>query len=374
MSLMDNIKQLFSGMAKGKSDMYVGIDIGSSYIKVVQLKKETGRVVLETYGEVALGPYQEEGFVGELTNLPPEKMAEAISNLLTQANVTAKEAVISISSSTSLIFILKLPKISQRELSGVVQNEARKYIPVPLTEISLDWWIIPEREVYEDSESGDFDPNKKNDVDVLVAAVRNEVVDRYNEISKILGKFSSSVYEIETFSGIRASFKHELAPVMLIDFGAAGTRIAVVEHGVVRKFHSVNRGAAYLTSSIKKSLQIEFDEAETLKREVGLDKTHSNEEVYKILSTGANYLFSEIKNVLFDYERDYKKPVSKIILTGGGSLLNQLREEIESKYNITTVHADPFGKVLSPDFLEGVLQEAGPEFVVAVGLALQGLE
>ena len=371
MSLVDTMKDIFSDFGKGSPNTYVGIDIGSSYLKVVQLKKDHGHIILETYGEIALGPYEEDDRIaGELTNLKPEKMVEVIKNILEQANVTAKDAVISISSSTSLIFILQLPNIGEKKLAGAVENETRKYIPVPLTEVSLDWWIIPEKEIYsEGSLSG-----KKSEVDVLVAAVRNEVVERYNNVMNMLGKFNSPSYEIETFSAIRASFKHELSPVMLLDFGASGTRISIIEHGVVRKFHSINRGSAYLSSSIKKSLQIEFDDAEKVKRDVGLDHTHENQEAYKIISSGVNYIFSEIKNVLFDFEKEYKKPVGKIILTGGGSLLKQLREQLESKYNITTTYADPFGKVVSPDFLDGVLESAGPEFVVAVGLALQGLD
>ena len=373
MSIADNLKNIFAGLTTRQSDVYVGIDIGSSSIKVAQLKKDKGRILLETYGEVALGPYQGEDVVaGELTNLEIDKLTEALKNLISQANVSAKNALISVSSATSLIFILKVPNISQRELSGVVQNEARKYIPVPLSEVSLDWWIIPEKEIYGEDEG--ISSSKKTNIEVLVAAVRNEVVERYNTVAKNLGNFPSVSYEIETFSAIRGSFKHELAPVMMIDFGASGVRMSVIEHGVVRKFRAVNRGSAYLSSSLQKSLELEFKEAEKLKREVGLNRNHSNTEAYNIINTGVNYIFSEIQNVILDFEKEYKKPISKIILTGGGSKLNQFKEQVESKYNITAVHANPFSKAISPDFLEEVLREAGPEFAIAIGLALQGLE
>lgn len=373
MSVLDSLKDVFSGLTQSKSDTYVGIDIGSSSIKTVQLKKDKGRILLETYGEVALGPYQsDDGVAGQLTTLEIDKLTEALRNLIEQANVSAKNAVISVSSATSLIFILKIPYINQRELSGVVQNEARKYIPVPLSEVSLDWWIIPEKEIYGEDESSIV--KKKSKIDVLVAAVRNEVVNRYNTVSQALGIFSGTVYEIETFSAIRGSFKHELSPVMMLDFGASGVRMSIIEHGVVRKFRAVNRGSAYLSSSLQKSLEIEFAEAEKLKIEVGLDKDHKNEQAYNIINTGVNYIFSEIQNVIFDFEKEYKKPISKIILTGGGSRLKRFKEQLESRYNITTVYADPFSKALSPDFLEGVLENAGPEFAVSLGLALQGLE
>ena len=244
------LSNLFSGLFSSKANAFVGVDIGSAYIKVSQLKKSGGRIVLETYGEVALAPY-EDRYEGELTNLPAEKLVEALENLLNEANITSSDAVISVSSATSLIFIIKLPNIDRSEISSVVNNEARKYIPIPLSEVTLDWWMIPEKEVYGDEQS-EIDVRS---VDVLVAVVRNEVLEKYSQVNNLLNKFSSPSYEIETFSAVRGAFKRELAPVLLVDSGASGTRISVVEHGVVRKFHVVNRGSAYITSSIAKSLE-----------------------------------------------------------------------------------------------------------------------
>lgn len=363
------LSNFFSGLFSSKPNAFVGVDIGSAFIKVSQLKKSSGRIVLETYGEVALGPY-EDRLEGELTNLPPEKLAEALKNLLEGANVTTSHAVISVSSATSLIFIIKLPNIDRKEITNVVNNEARKYIPIPLSEVTLDWWMIPEKEVYgEESPDG-----VAKSVDVLVAVVRNEVLDKYTQVNSLLNKFSTPAYEIETFSAIRGAFKRELAPVLLIDSGASGTRISVVEHGVVRKSHVVNRGSAYLSNSIAKSLEIDFDEAERLKKEVGLDTTSEKQEVYNIIESGTNFIFSEIQKVIYDYEKEYKKPIRKIVLTGGGSLLKNYKERITAQYNIETEYADPFDKAVSPDFLEEVLDNAGPGFAVSIGLALQGLE
>ena len=370
--MKNSLKDLFSGFLGKKEDAFVGIDIGTSSIKIVQDKKNAGRLVLETYGEVSLAPYEERA-EGEITNLPASKLAEALKNLLTQANATSTRALISLSSATSLIFILKLPSINQKDISGMVMNEARKYIPIPLTEISLDWWMVPEKEVYGDSENENEEPEQKQ-IDVLVAAVRNEIIDKYNTIVQELGTLSSTAYEIETFSAVRGSFKRELAPVLLLDSGASGTRVSIIEHGVVRKFHVINRGSAYLTNTIAKSLELDFAEAEKLKKEVGLVKDHQKQDVYNIIEAGTNYIFSEIQNVILDYEREYRKPIRKIILIGGGSQLKQYRETIERKYNITTEFADPFDKVVSPDFLREVLLNAGPDFAIALGLALQELE
>ncbi len=385
---MDSLKDIFSGLGKSKDNAYLGIDIGSSYIKIVQLKNEKGRIILETYGEVALGPYEENEqaskkkeekvfrSAGELTHLKVEALGEALKNLLDQANANAKNVFISLPSASSLIFTLKLPKIEERKIAGAVETEAKRYIPVPLSEISLDWWIIPEREIYEDEDNLSGTTNR-NEIEVLVAAVRNEILDEYHELYELFkDRFNQPNFEIETFSAMRGALQHELSPVLLIDFGASGMRMVIIEHGVVRNFHSVNRGSAYLSSSLQKSLQISFDEAEKLKREVGLLQDQEQErraESAKIITAGTNYLFSEIKNMLFHFEKEHHKPISKIILTGGGSLLPGFREEIELRNNITTVYAQPFKKVVSPDFLEEVLEKAGPEFTNAIGLALQEL-
>ena len=216
MSIMDSLKGIFSGAGK-KPDAYVGIDIGSSHIKIAQVKKTGGRIILETYGAVALGPYEEERVAGELTNLENAKLTEALMNLLDQANVTAKGPVISISSASSLIFTLNLPQIDKKNLDGVVRSEARKYIPIPLTEVSLDWWVIPEQDVYGDEHE------KSSSVDVLVVAVRNEIVEKYADVVSGIKKLTTPQYEIETFSAIRGAFKHELSPVLMLDFGASGT-------------------------------------------------------------------------------------------------------------------------------------------------------
>jgi type IV pilus assembly protein PilM len=369
-NLLGEFKKAFSGLFGKKHTSFVGVDIGTHSIKIVQFKKETGRIVLETYGEVALGPYAEEP-IGSITNLPPEKLGEALVNIIEQANVNARHATIAVPSASSLIFVLRIPFAAERQSTSVIRNEARKYIPVPLSEVSLDWWVIPENEVY----GNDSDENAaKRDFDALVAVVRNDVLERFKDSFKNVSTFDEREFEIETFSAIRGSLKNELVPTLLVDLGASGTRMSIIEYGVVRKFHSVNRGSAYITKSLQKSLEISFEDAESLKKEVGLDSTHENKEAYEIIKTGIGYVLSEMHNVVFDYEKEHRKPINKIILTGGGAQLQGLIPVIEERYKVTTTLADPFSKVLSPDFLEEVLAEAGPEFAVACGLALRQFE
>jgi len=352
------------------SDDALGIDIGSSSIKVVQLKKKNGKAILETYGVLSLGPYSN-AEVGAITNLKTEDISRALVDLMKESNVTTKTAVISIPSLSSLIFTISLPgKIDENQLSKVIPIEARKYIPVPISEVSLDWFIIPGEE--ETSESGVASKNVvQPKIEVLVVAIHNDTLSQYQEILKKTDLQSDS-FEIEIFSNIRSSLNHELAPVMIIDFGASKTKVSIVEAGIVRVFHVVNRGSQDITRNISQSLSITFEEAEKLKRAVGLDPK-IDERVEKIARLSVNYILTDINGIVFAYEKKYNKNISKIFIVGGGSLLSGLLDVTKKNFQAEVVYSDPFSKIEAPAFLEPVLRASGPEFAVAIGLALRQL-
>src|SRR3989344_3057920 len=134
----------FGELFKKKNDVVLGLDIGSSSIKAVELRKKGNKVVLETYGELSLGPYAETS-IGQATKLSPPKLAEAMQNLLDEKEVaiTTRNCGIAIPFHASLLKVIKMPKVGDKELAAMVPIEARKYIPVPISEVSLDWSIIP---------------------------------------------------------------------------------------------------------------------------------------------------------------------------------------------------------------------------------------
>lgn len=357
-------KKLFSGKSSGGT---LGIDIGSSSVKVVQVKDEKGSIVLETYGELALGPYANEP-VGKITHLDPEQVGTAIKDLLKQSNATATRAFFSLQSQSSLIFVLSLPEMSESELAQVIPNEARKFIPVPLSEVSLDWFVIPRKQTYaEEAQSGE-----RKKIEILVVAVRNETLEFYQSIMKA-SELEVAGFEIEMFSIIRAVFNREITPVMVVDVGASSARIAIVEYGVIRMFHVVNRGAAFLTDTLSRSSGIPFEKAEDLKREIGIGNTGEHREQSVQLQTSISIIVSEMRSVLSQYERAENKSVSKVILVGGGSMIPGFREMVAQEFQVDTVMGDPFGKTQAPEFLRPVLLDAGPEFATSVGLALKEL-
>lgn len=363
----------------------LGIDIGSSAIKIVQIKKQNSQAVLETYGELALGPYAS-ATVGQAVSLSPDKIAQALVDLMKEkeVNITTKKCGISIPFGSSLMSVIEMPDVSPKQLSVMVPLEARKYIPVPISEVMLDWSVIPKSEIrtedfpedatLEERSSANAGENKLSTtlakVDVLIVAIHNETIARYQEIVSKSG-LEAGFFEIEIFSTMRAVLDEVLRPVMIIDIGAASTKLYVVERGIIRSSHTVNRGSQDITATISKSLGLTLERAEVLKRQVGA--TGEDKNLTDAIVLTLDYIFAEINNALLAFEKKYNRTIAKVVLVGGGSSLKGLSELAKNNFKTEVVLADPFNKVSSPAFLDNILREAGPEFAVAIGLALREL-
>lgn len=369
---MDNpFKNFFA-----KSDTNViGIDIGSSAIKIVQLAKVRGRAVLKTYGSLALGPYANLA-IGQATNLAPDRLAEAIKDLIRESNVTTVSAGVSIPIRSSLVTLVEMPAMSESQLKQMIPIEARKFIPVPISEVALDWWIIPK----EGDKSFDFDPEAKSKmpersqkVEVLLVSIHNEVLNGYNNVVSAAG-IRTTFFEIEMFAAIRALIDREIAPVAIFDMGATSTKIYIAERGVVKESHIINKGSQDITMSISKGLSVPIEKAEKIKRNLGEGSTADQKNIYDIISLTLDYIFSETGSLLLTYQKKHNKSISKVYLTGGGVAMKGFFELARSKFETEVVMGNPFGKVEAPAFLSDILKQAGLDFAVAVGVALRKLQ
>lgn len=372
------LKNIFSGFGKinsGNTDSAVGIDIGSSSIKVVEIRRKEGRAVLETYGAIALGPYGDQD-AGSVTNLPIDKVLLALKEVIRQSGITDSSAGVAIPIQSSLIFTIDIPgQVDKSELSTVVSTEARKYIPVPISEVSIDYFIIPEKEpsyaeMNKEKTTSNEPPAK---MEILVVATQNDAVSKYRSVISQCN-MNASFFEIEIFSSIRANFEHELSPVLLIDFGASRTKLSVVEFGLVKYYHTIDRGGSDITNSISKSLGVPFSEAEKMKKDFGFFGNPLEKSLVDIIKVHFDYIFSEANSVILSYEKKYNRTISKIIFTGGGSLMKGLKDVAINSFQCEIEIGRPFTKVEAPAFLDKVLDTMGPEFAVALGLALRKLQ
>lgn len=353
---LPSLSSLFSKEVKS----VIGVDIGTSSVKVVQLRRERGKVILETYGAIALGPYAGVE-IGRATSLPAEKIAEALKDVLREANVTTTDASVSIPYSSSLVSIIKLPGVVEKQLAQIVPIEARKYIPVPINEVLLDWFPV-----------GGGKTSKDGKIEVLIVAIHNDTIAKFRSIAGDAA-LAVSFFEIEVFSATRAALEHGIAPIAVVDMGAATTKFYVVERGLIQESHIISHGAQDLTLAASRALGITVAQAEERKRKFGLGEG-GGPDLKKSIEISLAPLLAELSRTIIAWEQRTNQTLSGVVLTGGGASLKGFKEFVQGRLQAEVRLADPFGKTQAPAFLEAILKEAGPEFSVAVGLALRRLQ
>lgn len=361
---MANFFDKFLNKALTKANESVlGIDIGASSIKVVQIKRKGGRAVLQTYGEIALGPYGNTE-IGRATKLSPGQIGEALKDVLLESSVSTKSSAISIPMRSSMVSVFKMPKMKDKQLSQMIPIEARKYIPVPISEVTLDWFVVP----------GAEDDEEQKFLETMVVAIHNNILSDYSQIVKS-ANLNTSFFEVEMFSTARAVLDTAYNnPVMIIDVGAGATKVYVAERGIIRDSHIVNKGSQDITLNISRSLNVTVDYAEKMKRNYGGNEPKQDEEIRQIIDLIMDPIFSDARNFLLNFQKKYNKSISKVLLVGGGVLLEGLVEKAQEKLSVEVAHGNPFEKIETPAFLEDILKETGAAFTVAIGLAIRKLQ
>lgn len=377
--IIEKIKKFLQEFSKPKGGSVLGIDVSSSTIKVVQLGNKRGKAVLETYGELALGPYA--GIEpGKATSLSPQKLGEAMIDLMKEAKVTAKECGVAIPLASSLINVIEMPDVGEAKLKQMVPLELRKYVPVSMNDVVVDWRIVPKiettgretpEELEEKAKENREGKNKK--VEVLTVAIHKDTIDRYNEVIQQAG-LAMSFMEVEVFSTIRVALEEELAPTMIVGLGAGTTKIYIVDRKVLRESHVIPRGSQEISLAITKGLGVSEEQADELKIKYGVAKDSMNQDVVQITSLVVDSLFAEAQRIMLAYQRKNTRNIGKVVLTGGGILIPGIVEKAHETLQADIAIADPFRKVDAPAFLGDVLKKVGPEFDVAIGVALRKLE
>ena len=370
-------------LGKKSVESAVGIDIGSSSIKVVQVSREKEKLVLATYGELAVGPYADLS-IGASASFGADKLISIVSDLFKEAGVTAVTVAFSIPLKSSLILVVEMPDLPLEALAQAVPIEARKYIPVPIAEVGLDWQPLPrERQNFANVPVGEkeklpktTDPTLKGvhvpaqKIEVLLAAIHKETIALYQKLAQGL-KIEPRFFEIETFSTLRSVVSpSDRAPVAVIDMGASSTKMTIVEGGMGKISHTIGKGSQDVTGAISKSLSVDFAKAEEIKRELGLSRRGVEADTLSVAVTPiVEYIFTEANRVIVNYQRRYKRPVDRALLVGGGALLRGTPDIAVRRLGLDVAIAHPFERLNSPPSMSRVLEEAGPSFAVAIGLA-----
>ena len=344
----------------------VGIDIGTSEIKVVQLSSFAGRIKLENYGQISSKAlYQKpfRTFEKSTLLLSTQEIVKAIKAIFEEAKIKTKTAYFSIPDFSTFFTTFELPPMTKEEIPFAVEAEARRHIPLPLSEVVWDWQLIGKRPFM-----------GKEKFRILLVSVPKEVINQYSLIAKSLG-IESSTFEAETFSLVRSLWEKNKI-ISIIDFGARTTSCSIIDGKILKISRSFDTSEDEFVLAISKSLGVNLDLAEEMKKKYGLLSTEIPEgkEVREILIPLVNSLLRDIEQTFLRFKNTEGKEVEKIILAGGGANLPGLLQYFQNYFKKEVEIANPFKKIYFPPILEETLEEMGPSFSIAVGLALRAFE
>ncbi len=358
---MFKIASLFSPKKKATTpESVVGIDFGSSSIKVVEVELRKDILVLKTYGELQLGPYAKTD-LGNIALLDERQKTQALTDIMKEAGVAAKTGVLSLPLSSSFVTIMSLTAKPDEDVEPRVRIEARKYIPIPLADVTLDWTELkPLGKVPETVR------------EVLIAAVQNDAYGQMTTIMQSVQKFSQPS-EIELFSALRSLTEPNFTSVAVLDLGAQNSKMYIAHEGMLRKIHRVRIGGVQATSRIAELTSLPFEEAENLKRNFNTGGSHDDDVKRAVVSTFERPL-QEFKRVLSQHEMKVGSKVDSVILTGGGAAFIEMQPFASYMFDREVSVANPFTKVAYPAFMEDRLRDIAPTFSVALGAALRPFE
>jgi len=345
----------------------VGIDVGTGSIKVVEISRWGQGETLENYGEIKSASLYKESF--RKTEGSTEKGSYLLSNyfisrairaVLDEAKIKTKAAIFSIPDFSTFCTSFELPPMEARELKDAVYYNASQYIPLPITETTLDWKLIS-------GTPGD----KQSALKIFLVAIPNHIISDCQSVAHMAGLELYAV-EAEALGLVRSLVKGNKNCICLIDIGVQSTVISIVDKQNLKKSYSVNFAGSQLTYGVSSALGLEHNKAEELKNKEGL--VSSKEEISKTLYLLIDPLIIEVKNILADFYQQEGKEVDEIYLTGGTSSLPGLKEYFAEVLKKKASIPNCFSDFLYPPILGKMLEKMAPSFSVAAGVALGGLE
>lgn len=349
---------------------FLGIDIGTSSVRVVELMKKGSGLHLNNYAEIKSSSFVKKPFrvyTKNSVSLSNQELGEAIKAILDEAQIGTRTANLGIPDFSSFFTSFQIPVMSAEEIPQAVQYEVRPYIPLPLLEVTLDWIIM------------EGEPSK-TPLKILVVAIPNDVVIQYKEIARAAGLELKSL-ESEVFALARATARSlQNSPegqkiLGLIDVGARSTTCSILEKGVLKYSYTFGVGGNELTEIVAKSFNIDYNEGEELKIKTGLLKDgEKRRDIRKVLLPLIDSILEEIKEVFRNFYRQEGKEAEKVILSGGMANMAGLKEYFSENLKKEILVVNPFSNINYPLTLKKTLGEIGPLYTIAVGLALSGLK
>ncbi len=351
----------------------LGIDIGTASIKMVELSQDSSRFKLENYGLFSLESGEEAvnltsqaaQQVNKVAQLTTQDIAWAIKQLIKTTKTKTKDTVASIQSFSTFSTVITLPYLSAEDIAKSIPYEARKYIPIPLSDVVLDWSIINVAPASADK------PNASQTVDVYLVAVPKEETERYQTIMKDAG-LRLKALELENTGLIRGLIGNDLSPFAIVNIGGRSTSIVLIDSGFERVSHNYEIGGFEITKAISRSLNVNLKRAEELKRTFGIKNADDNV-INSVMSSLLDMIVLETRKIIQNYQDTKHRNIAKVLLVGGQVNMPHFIEYFGQKLGLPVSLGNPLSRVTIPSSIESVRMELSSTFAISLGLAMRDI-
>jgi type IV pilus assembly protein PilM len=347
---------------RGKKSM-VGVDIGSSSVKAVELQGKSGVFQLLSLGYESLQPDSiVDGQIMELNSV-----SNAIGNIFNQHKIKTAQVAAGVNGHSVIVKNIVLPQMTDEELQESFAWHAEEHIPFDISDVNLDYHVTGSSE---------------DAIHVLLAACKRDKIATLKQAIQLAGK-QPAIIDVDAFA-LQNCYELNYDPqpdqvVALLNIGASTTNINIL-NGVRSVFtRDATFGGGQYTSLLQKELGLTFEQAEQVKRGMPLPEGAAHREIEPILDTVSDILALEIQKTMDFYRatvEDGESAVQKILVSGGGSKLKGLVQFLSKRFEIPVEMFDPFRKIQvdSRGFDPDYMREVVPEMAIAVGLALRGVD
>ncbi len=342
----------------GKKKDVIGLDIGCSSIKLVELREDKKGYKLQN---LAISPLPPEAIVdGAL--MDSVTIIDAIRDVIGSSKTKAKDVIASVSGHSVIVKKISLPFMTEAELEESIQWEAERYIPFDINDVNIDFQI--------------FGASAENSevMDVVLVAAKKDIINDYVSIIMESG-LNPVIIDIDSFAlenmlGINYEIAKE-ETVAIANVGASVTNINIIRNNISAFTRDIFKGGNQVTEEIQRQLHVDHEEAEKIKVGTKVDLT-SQSVIENVLKTASESLAAEIGNSLdfFQSTSTYEK-IGRLFLSGGGSKIKDFDVTLQQQIGMPVEVVNPFKKVdySGRNFDLEYLREIGPIMAVGVGLA-----
>jgi type IV pilus assembly protein PilM len=337
----------------------LGVDIGTTSIKVAEIGEEKDGLKLLNYGMLETFGYLErfnEALQSSILKLSEDTTAKYLKLLLEKSHIQTINAIASLPAFMAFSTLIEVPQMSDTDVKKFIEFQAKQYIPLPLETVAFEWIKVGERtEGFETKDQ------------LLLISIPNEHIQRYGKIFENAGLKLEAI-ELEGVSLARVLSRDIKEPVLILDVGSRSTSLSIAKSSLLKFSGQTDFAGGTLTQTIAKGLSINQRRAEDLKKQRGLVGNEAGRELSTLIEPQLDVILNEGKRFIQNFEGNYREKVMRVILSGGGANLLGITEYAVKHFDLPVTKANPFAHIGFTISHEALKRDIGPQLAVAIGL------